>query len=175
MNKKAYIHALRENLRGLPAEQKEDIITEIQQHIDDTIAAGKDESEVLRRLGDPKGLAESLAGEYYVENNRLLKAIPFFASKGAAGFFMVFVFGGMALLFGTGAVASVIGGIMRSFGNMDVEMTMFNMQVPQALSIPVSLVTAGLLAGLAFLCYRVLRNYFVRVVSEYKKRMQLLR
>lgn len=174
MNKEAYIHALRENLRGLPAEQQEDIIAEIEQHMDDTIASGKSEDELLRRLGDPKDLAKSLAGEYYVEKNSLLKAIPFFASKGAASFFMIFMFGGMALLFGAGAVASIIGGIMRTFGNAAVEMTMFNLQVPQILSIPASLFTAALLAGLAFLCYRVLRNYFVRVVSDYKKRIQLI-
>lgn len=168
MDKKTYINELRENLKKLPAEQSEDIIREIEQHIADTIADSKDEVIVLRKLGDPKILAKSLAGEYYVKNNSILKAIPFFISTGLTSFFMIFIFGGMALLFGAGAVGSVVGGIMRTFGSLKINMTMFNIDVPRILSIPAGLLTAAFLLVLTFLCYKVLKKYFNRVASNYK-------
>jgi hypothetical protein len=171
MDKKVYINKLRENLKGLPAEQREDIIKEIEQHIADTVAAGKEESVVLDRLGAPEVLAKSLAGEYYVKNNSILKAIPFFVSTSIKSFFMVFLFGGLALLFGAGAIGSTIGGIMRTFGNNTINMTMFNMNVPRILSIPVGLLTAALLAVPAYLCCRTLKRYFFRVASDYKKNL----
>ncbi len=173
MDKKTYINKLRENLKGLPAEQKEDIIREIEQHIADTVAAGKEESVVLGRLGAPKDLAKSLAGEYYVKSNRILKAIPFFVSTSIESFFMVFLFGGLALLFGTGTIGSVVGGIMRTFGNETVNMTMFNMDVPRILSIPAGLLTAAILVVLTYLCCRALKRYFFRVADNYKKQLQL--
>ena len=171
MDKKTYISTLRENLKGLPAENREDIIREIGQHIDDTVAAGKEESVVLDRLGAPEDLAKSLAGEYYVKNNSILKAIPFFMSTSIKSLYMVFLFGGMALLFGFGAIGSTIGGIMRAFGNETITMTMFSMNVPQILSIPVGLLTAALMAVLAYLCCRILKRYFLRVANDYKQNL----
>lgn len=174
MDKDAYISELKKNLKGLPAEQKEDIIKEIEQHIADTLAAGKEEFYVLSRLGNPEILAKSLVGEYYVNNNRILKAIPLLVSAGIGSFFMVFIFGGMALLFGVGAIGSVVGGILRKFGIGTVNMTMLNMDVPQIMSVPAGLLMAGLLSILVYLCYRTLKRYFVRVVRDYKERIQLL-
>ncbi|WP_312942467.1 HAAS signaling domain-containing protein [Oscillibacter sp.] len=174
MDKITYINELKKSLRGLPVGQREDIVREIEQNISDALAGGKEESFVIDRLGNPKILAKSLAGEYYVKNNRIIKAIPFFVSAGIGSFFMVFLFGGMALLFGAGAVGSIAGGIMRAFGNEAVNITMFNMETPRILSIPAGLLTAALLFVLVYLCYRVLNRYFIRVASEYKKRIQLL-
>jgi uncharacterized membrane protein len=173
MDKTIYISELRKSLKGLPEEQKEDIIREIEQHISDAVAAGREESVVLSRLGAPATLAKSLAGEYYIKNNRVLKAIPFFMATGFESFFMIFMFGGLVLLFGAGAVESFAGGVMRTFGNTAVNITMFNMQVPRILSIPAGLFTATLLTGLAYLCVLVLKKYFIRVVNKYKMRIQL--
>lgn len=174
MDKKTYINELRENLKELPEEQKEDIVREIEQHIADSIAAGREESVVLDRLGTSKVLAKSLAGEYYAKNNRILKAIPFFMSTGLESFLMVFLFGGLALLFGAGIIGSIVGGIMRTFGNTTVNMTMFNIEVPRIMSIPAGLLTAALLLALAYLCCRILSKYFLRVANNYKKRSDAL-
>jgi len=173
MDRETYINELRDNLKKLPAGQKDDIIREISQHIADSVAAGKEESVILDRLGAPKILAKSLAGEYYINRNNIFKAIPFFISAGMSSFFMIFMFGGMVLLFGIGAVGSVVGGIMRTFGNTSVNLTMFNMEVPRALSIPAGLLTACFLATLAFLCCRVLKKHFIRVANNYKKQIHL--
>ena len=174
MDKKVYINELKENLKGLPPEEKEDIVREIEQHIADALATGKEEAFVLGRLGNPEILAKSLAGEYHVKNNSILKAIPFYASVSISSFFMVFLFGGMALLFGAGGVGSIAGGIMRTFGNEAVNMSMFNMDVPRILSIPAGLLTAGLLFILVYLCCRTLKRHFIRVASDYRKQLQLL-
>ncbi len=174
MDKITYINELKKSLKWLPVEQKEDIVREIEQNISDALAAGKKESFVIGRLGNPKLLAKSLAGEYYVKNNSIIKAIPFFLSAGFGSFFMVFVFGGMVLLFSAGAIGSIAGGIMRAFGNEAVNITIFNMDAPRILSIPTGLLTAGVLFCLAYFCCRVLKKYFIRVASEYKKRIQLL-
>lgn len=173
MDQTTYINVFRHHLKGLPVEQQEDIIREIEQHIADTLAAGKEESFVLGRLGNPEILAKSFAGEYYVKNNSILKVIPFFISAGIGSIFRVFVFGGMALLFGAGAVGSIVGGILRTFGNVTVDMTIFNMDVPRILSIPAGILMAGLLTILVYLCLRSLKKYFIRVSKDYKQRIQL--
>lgn len=173
MDKGTYINELRENLKGLPEEQKEDIIREIAQHIADSIEAGKDESVVIERLGNSKVLANSLAGEYYAKNKRILKAIPFFMSTGMKSFLMVFIFGGMILLFGVGAIGSIVGGVMRTFGNPTVNMTLFNIEAPRILSMPVGLLTAAILMALTYLCGHILIKYFLRVANNCKKRLQL--
>ncbi|WP_324824631.1 DUF1700 domain-containing protein [Sinanaerobacter sp. ZZT-01] len=169
MDKITYIKELKKNLKGLPMEQREDMLREIEQHIADAIAAGKEESFVIARLGNPEILAKSLAGEYYAENNNILKAIPFFVSAGIGSFFMVFLFGGMALLFSAGAVGSIVGGIMRTLGSERVNMTMFNMEVPRILSIPTGLLTAAFLFVLVYLCCRTLKRYFIRVANAWKE------
>lgn len=169
MDKDAYIATLRKNLKGLPSEQKEDAIKEIEQHIEDSIAAGKDEAYILGRLGDFKIFAKSVTGEYYVKSNRILKAIPFMVSTGIASFLVVFVFGEMALLFGAGAVMSIFGGVLRTFGNATFNMTVFNLTVPQYLSIPAGLLTAAILLALTYICYQILKKHFIRVVNSFKK------
>lgn len=173
MDKSTYVNELRKNLRGIPVEQREDIIREIEQNIADAIAAGKEESIILDRLGTAKRLAKSLSGEYYVKNNSILKAIPLFVSTSIASFFMLFSFGGLILLFGVGAIASIIGGIMRTFGNTTVHMMMFNREVPQILSIPAGLFTAAFLVTLAYLCYRVLKKYLINIADKYNTRHKL--
>lgn len=170
MDKVTYINELRKNIKGLPMQQKEDIIREIEQNIAAGIAGGKEESVILGRFGTAKVLAKSLSGEYYVKSNNILKAIPFFVSTSIVSFFMVFLFGGLVLLFSVGAIGSIVGGILRTFGNTIVNITMFNMEVPRILSIPASLLTAAFLAALVYLCCRVLKKYFISMAAKYKIR-----
>lgn len=173
MDKSKYINELRKNLKGIPMEQIEDIVREIEQNIDDAIAVGKEESVILDRLGTAKKLAKSLLGEYYVKNNSILKAIPFFVTTSIASFFMSFSFGGLVLLFSVGAIGSIIGGIMRTFGNTTVNMMMFNMEVPRILSIPAGLLTAIFLGTLAYICCRVLKKFFISIAVKYKVRHKI--
>ena len=171
MDRKTYIKILNENLSRLPAAQKEDILKEIDQHINDALANGEKEEAVLSRLGDPKLLARACAAEYYVAKNNFLKALPFLMSTAFSGLFIVPFLACSLIGFGAGAVVSTVAGIMRFLGAAWIPMTFLYMPVPQVWSIPFALMIALVFALIAFLSGKCLLKYCKRVISGYKDRV----
>lgn len=170
MDKKEYIHKLEKNLKKLPKIQREDIIAEIKQNINDGISAGEKEDVIIARLGTPKVLAKAYVREYYVENNKILKAIPFFVFTGISSFIMVNLFGCFMLAFGFGAAMIAFAGIARTFGATWIPMYWGGGNLPQVYSLAFSIPFSALFVLIAFFNWRVLRKYFKFVSSRYKSR-----
>lgn len=67
MTKEEYLKNLRDELRGLDEKDVNDIINDQEEFIRDAMSAGRTEVEILRSLGSPKSLADSLKLEYKVK------------------------------------------------------------------------------------------------------------
>jgi len=63
MSREAFIAQLREGLRGLPPQARAEVIADYEAHFDEGRAAGRPETEIAARLGDPARLARELRAE----------------------------------------------------------------------------------------------------------------
>jgi uncharacterized membrane protein len=63
MTRAAFIARLREGLRGLPAPAVTELTADYEAHFAEAAAAGRDEADVARALGDPDRLARELRAE----------------------------------------------------------------------------------------------------------------
>ncbi|OAI43590.1 hypothetical protein AYO42_05905 [Rhizomicrobium sp. SCGC AG-212-E05] len=63
MTRGRFIAGLRQNLRGLSADEVADIVADYEEHFTDAAAAGRSEEDVAAALGDPARLAGELSAE----------------------------------------------------------------------------------------------------------------
>ena len=63
MTRAQFLAGLRQNLRGLSADEVTDIVADYEEHFSDAAAAGRGEEDVAAALGDPKRLAGELSAE----------------------------------------------------------------------------------------------------------------
>lgn len=66
MTRQAYLDDLTRLLRKLPAEDVAELIRDYDEHIRLASEHGVDETEVFKRLGDPKIVAKAVIAEYYL-------------------------------------------------------------------------------------------------------------
>lgn len=67
MNKDQFLQILSNGLKKLPAEEREDIIRDFQEHFQMGNQEGKTEEEIAKSLGSPKQIARELLATYQVE------------------------------------------------------------------------------------------------------------
>lgn len=67
MNKDEYIGKLTKLLRKLPKEEKQDIISDYEEHFMIGLEKGRTEEEISEALGNPKTLAKQIKAEYMVK------------------------------------------------------------------------------------------------------------
>lgn len=67
MNKDQFLQILSNGLKKLPAEEREDIIRDFQEHFQMGNQEGKTEEEIAKSLGSPKHIARELVATYQVE------------------------------------------------------------------------------------------------------------
>ncbi|SHJ42067.1 Uncharacterized membrane protein [Clostridium cavendishii DSM 21758] len=170
MDKNSYIKELTKNLSSLPKEEKEDVLREIEQNINDALAAGENEADILYRLGNPKMLAKAYMGDYYIKQNKFLKCIPFFIFTGFSSLFIVPFCGALAFGFGIGSIALIIGGILRTLGATWITMLWYNEPLPQSLSLLYAIPLAIIFFLIAYLNFKLLKAYFKRISASYKRR-----
>jgi uncharacterized membrane protein len=126
MNKEMYLASLKQNLVELPTAETLDIIRDQEEYFRDALAAGRNESEVIKSLGDPKQFALSLRAEskiFAAENSTTVKQ-QIHSTLGAviailalAPLNLIFVFGPFMGLIGvTIAGWAVAGAILISCG-----------------------------------------------------------
>lgn len=67
MNKKEYLDQLSKLLRTLPKEDREDIISDYQEHFAIGLEKGRTEEEISRALGNPKNVAKQIKADNLVK------------------------------------------------------------------------------------------------------------
>ncbi|WBW98621.1 DUF1700 domain-containing protein [Oceanirhabdus sp. W0125-5] len=175
MDRNTFIEKFDENLKRLPKNQREDIVMEIEHHISNAVSAGEKESVVLAKMGDPKVLAKTYIGDYYIQNNNTFKAIPFFIFTGFTSIFVVPVLGAISIGFGLASILTIIASILRTFG---IGESMIHMsywagkQVPLSMSLLYGAPIAIILAIVAFYSWKGLRKYFRFIVASYHRNIK---
>lgn len=173
MNKELYLKKLSQSLNTLPKSEREDVLKEIEQNIDEAISLGENESTVLSRLGDPTLLAKAYNGDYYVKNNKVLKSIPFFFLTSFFSIIIVPTLTFFTVSFGIGAIGAIILGILRTFGVQGIPMKWNGQEASRAISMLLA-VPCSLIFGLISLgTWKMLKSYFSAVSKGYKKRIKL--
>lgn len=116
MNKKEYLERLRALLKGLPADEVEDIIFDYEDHFNAGIEDGKNEEEIADALGDIKSISKQYKVTASISNaeqnmsaSNIFKAI--LATAGLGFFNLVFVLGPLLGVLGTlfGLFAASLG------------------------------------------------------------------
>lgn len=66
MNKQQYLEKLSKLLRKLPKEDREDIISDYEEHFAIGLEKGRTEEEISRALGNPKNVAKQITADHMV-------------------------------------------------------------------------------------------------------------
>jgi len=98
MNKKDFISKLSSYLTGVPEEDRQDVISDFEEHFKEGLAEGRTEEEIADSLGDPKSLANQLKASILVNKaGKTTSAINItravLATLGLGFFNLIFILG----------------------------------------------------------------------------------
>lgn len=98
MNKKDFMYKLSLYLGGIPREDREDVISDFEEHFKEGLAEGRTEEEIADSLGDPKSLANQFKASILVsEAEKTTSAVNIiravFATLGLGFLNLVFILG----------------------------------------------------------------------------------
>ena len=107
MNKKDFINKLSSYLGGIPAEEKQDVISDFEEHFKEGMAEGRTEEDITEALGDPRALANQFKASILVSQAEkttspvnITRAV--FATLGLGFFNLIFIAAaGITIFFGT--------------------------------------------------------------------------
>ena len=150
MNKDEYIEKLTKLLKRLPKEEKEDIISDYEEHFFIGLEKGRSEEEISKALGSPKNVAKQIKAEYMVKRaeDKQSAGSMFEAILAAAGlgiFNLVFVAVPAMILVAILLTLFVLGGAMV-FGG--IYLTLANVIQPILPQYNFNLVTNGGIFGI---------------------------
>jgi uncharacterized membrane protein len=98
MNKKEFINKLSSYLSGITAEEKQDVISDFEEHFKEGLAEGRTEEDIAEALGDPRVLANQFKASILVSQAEktaspvnITRAV--FATLGLGFFNLIFVLG----------------------------------------------------------------------------------
>lgn len=98
MNKKDYINKFSSYLRGIPEEERQDVINDFEEHFKEGMAAGRTEEDIANSLGDPRALAKQFKASILVSQAHkstspvnITRAV--FATLGLGFFNLIFILG----------------------------------------------------------------------------------
>lgn len=121
MNKDEYIEKLNRLIKKLPEEDKEDIISDYEEHFAIGMEKGRSEEEISKALGDPKTVAKQIKAEYMVKKaedkpsaGRLIEAVLAVTGLGLLNLILIAIpaLGAAAIILGlivTGLAVVFIG------------------------------------------------------------------
>jgi len=143
MNKWEYLEKLDELLKDLPEEDREDILSDYEEHFQIGLENGRTEEELSGALGDPKTVAKQVKEEYMISKaedkpsaGRMMEAI--LAAAGLGLFNMIFV-AVPALGFAAILVTLFVVGLAVVFtGILAIFSPLLNVIVPNYVHLPVS-------------------------------------
>lgn len=181
MNKQQYLHHLKSLLKSLPEPERQEIISDYEEHFQIGLAKGKSEADISRSLGDVKSIAKQYTADYHVTKAEkestavnILQAV--LASLGLGFFNLVFVLGPfmaalsvLITLFGI-SISFALGGFVGMIAILLAPLLPGTIQI--AISLPIGFFSClGLTAvGMLFFIGNLyLTRYFFKVTVVYLK------
>lgn len=160
MNKKQFLDQLTVNLRGIPKEDRLDIISDFEEHFIVGMEKGRTEDELSDSLGNPKTLAKQLRASVLVDQaeksasaTNITRAV--FATLGLGFFNLIFVLGPFAgiaaVLFSLFATAVALA----ASGITILVATIFGPLFPEFVGIIVN-PAVGIFGSIGLACFGIL-------------------
>ncbi len=160
MNKKQFLDQLTVNLRGIPKEDRLDIISDFEEHFKIGMEKGRSEDELSESLGNPKILAKQLKANVLVDQaektasaTNITRAV--FGTLGLGFFNLIFVLGPFAgitaVLFSLFATAVAIA----ASGITILVATIFGPLFPEFVGIIVN-PAVGIFGSIGLTCFGIL-------------------
>ncbi|MHA7966813.1 DUF1700 domain-containing protein [Paenibacillus sp. CAU 1782] len=171
---KAYLDKLYQALKMMPEEERIDAVREIESHIIEGILGGQPEAAILARLGDPRKLAKAYRSEYLSQNasfsfKHTFGLIGFYCTTGLLSIMIVPVLATIAYGFGFCTVLILLGSFIRTFGVTWISMEIGSYVVPTQLSLIYGVVVGGIVGGIAFVCWKMLKRYLSYVTGRHRR------
>ncbi|QVK19140.1 DUF1700 domain-containing protein [Mycoplasmatota bacterium] len=98
MNKREFMKVFNEQLKGIPEQDKKDILYDYEEHFTIGMNEGREEEDIAKSLGHPKSLAKEMRANYMITRveesftvGNFFRAL--FASLGLGFFNLVFILG----------------------------------------------------------------------------------
>ncbi len=150
MNKDEYIEKLTKLLKRLPKEEREDIISDYEEHFMIGVEKGRSEEEISKALGSPKNVSKHIMAEYMVKRaeDKQSAGSMFEAVLAAAGlgiFNLIFVAVPAMILVAILLTLFVLGGAMV-FGG--IYLTLANVLQPLLPQFNFNMVADGGILGI---------------------------
>ena len=160
MNKKQFLDQLTVSLRGIPKEDRLDIISDFEEHFRFGLEKGRTEDELSDSLGNPKALANQLKAGVLVNHaekttsaTNITRAV--FATLGLGFFNLIFILGPFAgiaaVLFSLFAVAVAIA----AAGITLLVATIFGPLFPEVVGI-IANPAVGIFGSIGLTCFGIL-------------------
>lgn len=154
LNKNQFLQMLKEELKGLPEEEVQEILGDYQEHFDIGLSEGRSEKDIAMALGNPRVIAKELKANYFVNQASESFTLSHFfqalmATIGLGFFNLLFVLGPVLGLFGIimGIGASGIALVFTGFYVL-VMGVIHIQQLLLAIFLSLSFISAGLIITL---------------------------
>lgn len=163
-----YLEALRRGLDGLPAEERDEIVAEIREHVAQGLASGRDVDDVIASLGPADRLARAYALEAALNPRqgpkRWLLALAVLAAAGVPSLFLVPMLLALGLSLVFAGVVVWLAGIIKPFAPPDL---VVEMDPLIAVTIGPAIALAGVGALVVLWMYA---RFLIRVVRRTARR-----
>jgi uncharacterized membrane protein len=116
MTRDEFLKALRENLRGLPQNEADDIIRDQDEYIRDATASGRSEEQVVASLGDPRAFASNLSATAHIDRATKSSGVREYTSATFRAVFAVLALAPLNLIFVLGPFLGLVGILVACWG-----------------------------------------------------------
>ena len=160
MNKKDFMYKLSLYLGGIPGEDRQDVISDFEEHFKEGLAEGRTEEEIAGSLGDPKSLANQFKASILVsEAEKTTSAVNIiravFATLGLGFLNLVFILGPFIAIVAVlislfaSAIAIIAAGITVFFASI------FGPLIPQYFAVLINPAVA-IIGSIGVTCFGIL-------------------
>lgn len=143
MNKAEYIEEITKLIKKLPQEDREDIISDYEEHFAIGMEKGRSEEEISKALGDPKTVAKQIKAEYTIRKaedkpsaSSLIEAVLAVAGLGLLNLIFVAI---PSLVFAAILLVLIVSGLFVIFaGILTIFSPLLQPIFPQYIHLPVN-------------------------------------
>lgn len=174
-----YLNEVRKHLRILSETEIDDIIMEIESHIEIKLEKeGKPIEEILNDFGDPKQLALGYIGEAIEDNPKfdlkgLWKMLKFYSLTGLSGMFVVPFLSILSISLYFCAFVVVIAGIVDTVAgiigySLPFTVISIGVAVPYYFSLPITIIFAIIFYWISKKLWKYLKKYIATVTNQHR-------
>jgi uncharacterized membrane protein len=170
-----FLNQFKEYLIKLPENERTDIQKEIKSHIMESLEKGKNEDQILARLGDPKELAKGYVGEFLTQKKSnkvsgLFERFAFLMSINLISAVISVLLAAVCFVFGLATAVffftSAASFVLTSFNQTNI-VELYHL--PSLSELPITLLLGVVFGLISFGFIKLNRLYFKISTEKYRK------